>query len=149
MKAPIQKFTLTGLLMICLTGCQSDRFTHYVSPQISGRVLAADTRQPLANVQVQRAGSQKVEPIGPPKGGAVLMQRSGVQTDAEGRFVLSAESVLTVFTQPGLRPVPVIFSCSGYESWQTNYTGAGVITNSAAGVPEVNAGDVLLQPAGE
>ncbi|MDD5140929.1 MAG: hypothetical protein PHY43_11790 [Verrucomicrobiales bacterium] len=149
MKPRTQKFTVFGFLLFALVtaGCQSGKFTHWISPQISGRVLAADTHQPLVDAKVQRAELQKFEPFGPPKGGQVLMQSSGVQTDADGRFVLPGESVFAVFRQPGWWSVPVLFSCSGYQTFQTNYTGTNVIGHSAAGVPEVNAGDVLLQPA--
>ena len=146
MKIQIPKYALPGLLILVLAGCQSGRFTHYTAPQISGRVLAADTRQPLANAQVQHAEMQKFEPFGSPKGGAVLMQSSGVQTDAEGRFIMPGESVLAIFRQPGMWSVPVIVSCSGYQSFTTNYTGTKVISHSATGVPEVEAGDIWLQP---
>jgi hypothetical protein len=54
-----------------------------------------------------------------------------------------------VFRQPGWWSVPVVFDCSGYRSFQTNYTGTNVSSHSAAGVPEVKAGDILLQPVTE
>jgi hypothetical protein len=75
-----------------------------------------------------------------------LMQSGGVQTDAEGRFVLPGESVFAVFRQPGWWSVPVVFDCPGYKSFQTNYSGTNVSSHSAADVPEVKAGDILLQP---
>src|SRR5882757_5626401 len=73
-----QKSIALGFLLMLLAGCQSGAFTHYISPQISGRVLAADTRQPLAGANVARITPQPSEAFGPPKGGQVLMQSSGV-----------------------------------------------------------------------
>jgi hypothetical protein len=136
------------LLLVGLAGCQSGGVTHYVSPEVTGRVLAADTHQPLANVNVQRGGSgQNFEPFGPPKGGQLLIQTSAVRTDADGKFILASKSVFALFRQPGWWMVPVTFSHSGYESFQTNYTGDNVTNYSAEGAPVVNAGDILLQPA--
>lgn len=136
--------------LIGLAGCQSDGVTHYVSPEVTGRVLAADTHQPLANVRVQCGGSgQSFEPFGPPKGGQLLMETAAVRTDADGRFVLDSKSVFALFRQPGWWSVPVAFSHSGYESFQTNYTGANVTSHSAAGAPVVNAGDILLPPVSQ
>ena len=146
MNPPTQKLTALVflLLSVVLVGCQSDRFAHWVSPQISGRVLAADTQQPLAGVLVTLVGAGQV--YGSPKGGQVLMQPNPVRTDGDGQFVLPAESVLAVLRQPGWWSVPVVFTCSGYESFQMNYTGTNVTSHSAEGMPEVKAGDVLLHP---
>jgi hypothetical protein len=146
MKLQIHKYAWLGLLTWAVAGCQSGKFTHYTAPQISGRVLAADTQKPLAKAQVQRADKQKFEPFGSPKGGEILMQNNGVQTDAGGRFMMPAESVISVFRQPGMWSVPLIVSCSGYESFATNYSGTDMLKFSATGVPEVDAGDILLKP---
>jgi hypothetical protein len=146
MKSCAKNFTIFTALLILLTGCQSGGFSHCVSPQISGRVLAADTHQPLAGASVSRITPQVFPNNDPPKGGQVLMQKSGVQTDAEGRFVLASEHVFAIFRQPGWWSVPVNFSCAGYESFQKNYTGTNVTSRSEAGVPVVDAGDVLLKP---
>ena len=138
---------LGGVLLIGLTGCQSGKFTHYVSPQVTGRVLAADTREPLAHASVQRGGAdQNFGAFGPPKGGQMLMQPGAARTDADGRFVLNSKSVVAVFRQTGWVSVPVTYSHSGYITLRTNYTGANDISHTSAGVPVVNAGDILLQP---
>lgn len=134
-------------LLVALTGCQSGKFTHCVSPQVTGRVLAADTREPLAHATVQRGGANpNFGAFGPPKGGQMLMQPGAARTDADGRFVLDAKSILAVFRQTGWVSVPVTYNHSGYETFRTNYTGANDISHTDAGVPVVNAGDVLLQP---
>ena len=146
MKSSAQNLIVFTALIMVLAGCQSGEFTRYVSPQISGRVLAADTHQPLAGASVARVTSQNNESFGPPKGGQVLIQRSGVRTDADGRFVLDAERVIAIFRQPGWWSVPVNFSCAGYQPFQKNYTGTNVTSHSSSGAPTVNAGDVLLKP---
>jgi hypothetical protein len=137
------------LLLVVMCGCQSGKFTHYTSPEVTGRVLAADTQQPLANAQVQRVEPENMSAywsFGSPKGGTLLMQPIGARTDADGRFVLNNRSVFALFRQPGWWTVTVIYSHSGYESFSTNYTGSNVTSNSDAGMPVVDAGDILLQP---
>jgi hypothetical protein len=141
------KLTAFSLLLLVVAGCQSGGVTHYISPEVTGRVLAADTHQPLSNATVQRDGAgQGFEPFGPPKGGQLLIESSGVRTDADGRFVLQSKSVFALFRSPGWWSVTVAYSHSGYETFSTNYTGDNVTTNSAAGAPVVDAGDVLLHP---
>ncbi len=54
MKPSPRNFVVLGLSLFALAGCQSGTFTHYTSPQISGRVLAADTHEPLAGADVAR-----------------------------------------------------------------------------------------------
>lgn len=146
MKFPTLKLIVPGFLFVLLAGCQSGEFTRNISPQISGRVLAADTHQPLAGVNVARITPENDEAFGPPKGGQLLTQSSGVRTDAEGRFVLDGERVFALFRQSGWWSVPVSFSRSGYHSVQRNYTGTNVTSQTDAGVPVIEAGDVLLQP---
>ncbi|HXI70447.1 MAG TPA: hypothetical protein VNN22_08850 [Verrucomicrobiae bacterium] len=150
MKPSTGKFVVPGvLLLLLLAGCQSGAFTHYISPQISGRVLAADTRQPLAGANVARIQPQPSESFVPPKGGQVLMQSTGVRTDADGRFLLAGESILAPFRQTGWWSVPVSFSCSGYEMFQRSYSGTNLASQSESGVPILDVGDVLLKPQAE
>jgi hypothetical protein len=142
------KLTVVSLLLLAMAGCQSGGVTHYIAPEVTGRVLASDTHQPLANATVPRGGSgQGFEPFGPPKGGQLLIETSGVRTDADGRFMLQSKSVFALFRSPGWWSAPVTVSHSGYETFQTNYTaGDNVTTNSATGAPLVDAGDILLSP---
>ena len=135
------------LLAVALTGCQSETFSYYVSPRVTGRVLAADTQQPLGKATVRRvvpppyAGAAT-----PPKGGQLQMVPGGVRTDADGRFVLEAEQVVTPFRHRNWRSVTVSFAHSGYQSFQTNYPAAKFKERSPEGVPWVNAGDIRLEP---
>jgi hypothetical protein len=144
----LSKLTTLSLLSVVLTGCQSGKFTHYTSPEVTGRVLAADTHQPLSHVQVQRVEPENFSSywsFGSPKGGTLLMQPIGARTDADGKFVLNSKSVVALFLQPGWSSVPIVFSHSGYETFQTNYTGTNVTSHTEAGAPVVDVGDVLLQ----
>jgi hypothetical protein len=146
MKPPARSFVVLGLSLMLLAGCQSGAFTRYTSPQISGRVLAADTHKPLAGATVSHITAKPFEAFGPPKGGQVLTRSTGVRTDAAGRFVLPGDSVFAPFRQSGWWSVPVSFSCYGYETFQRNYSGTNSAGSVEAGVPVLDAGDVLLQP---
>jgi hypothetical protein len=110
-------------------------------------VLAADTRQPVADVKVRRVNpAAQANYDEPAKGGQRLDSVSGAQTDAQGRFVLDAERDLTLLQQQVWFSVTVAFQHEGYLTLQTNFTAANVISNAPDGAPVVNAGDILLSP---
>lgn len=130
------------------SGCQSGKVTHYTSPQVTGRVLAADTHQPLAGTRVRRVVPNQVTDnvSGPVHGSQQMVQPGPAWTGADGRFVLDSQRVFALFQSPGWLSVSVAYSHSGYATFQTNYTDINVTTNTAGGAPVVNAGDVQLQP---
>ena len=139
-----------GLLLAALAvvGCQSPAFSSYLSPRVTGRVLAADTRQPLAEVRIKRvnpAGHQDFDDAA--KGGQRLDSTGGAWTDSQGRFVLDAERDLTLLSQQTWVAVTLSFEHDGYLTLRTNYTLANVTTNAPDGAPVVAAGDILLRPA--
>jgi hypothetical protein len=145
----LSKFATLSLLLVVLSGCQSGKLTHYTSPEVTGRVLAADTHLPLAHADVSRAEPENFSEywsFGSPKGGTLMMQPIGARTDADGRFRLNSKSVFALFMKPGWSSVSVSYSHAGYESYQTNYTGTNVTSQTAAGVPVVDVGDIVLQP---
>lgn len=145
--ATLSRFITPSLLTVALTGCQSDNYNHYTAPEITGRVLAADTHQPLANVHVLRGGPKdNFEPFGPSNGGKLLIQPAPVLTDADGRFVLDSKSVFALFRSASWWSAPVTYQRAGYDTFSTNYTAANVVSNTLAGPPVVDAGDVLLTP---
>ncbi len=130
-----------------LAGCKSASFSSYTAPRVTGRVVAADTGQPLANVRIQRvdpAANQDYD--APARGGQKLDSAASVRTDAQGRFVLQAEHALT-FLQPAVWPsVTAAFQLDGYQTLRTNFNLLQASTNAPGGAPVVNAGDIRLRP---
>ena len=137
------------LAALVLVGCESMPFSPFVSPRVTGRVLAADTGQPLAGVLVQSGAQAGDDRVGmPPKGGELLMAKAPVRTDGEGRFTLTTERVLTPFRGLDWFSVQLLFEHAGYERFRTNYSRLNLSTNTPGGEPLLNAGDIRLQPAG-
>lgn len=138
------------LAALAVAGCKSRQVSPYVSPRVTGRVLAADTRQPLADVRVirQESTDRGDGTVQPRKGGAALMDAHVVvRTDRDGRFVLDSERVLAPLWGASWFSVDLIFQCPGYERFQTNYNLLNLGTNSVQGQAALSAGDILLQPA--
>ena len=147
----IRRSHVAVIAVLLLSGCQSGKFTgdisHYTSPQVRGRVLAADTRQPLADVRIRRVTPSHPQAVGtPPKGAQMLMEPNGVQTDADGRFFLDGQRVIALFRGGGWHSVTLSFTHAGYREYLTNYTATSPAESAADGVPLVNAGEILLQP---
>ena len=136
------------LLVLLLTGCESFSLLPFTSPRVMGRVLAADTGQPLADVAVtsggRRGGGWSAMP---PKGGELLMAKAPVRTDRDGRFKLEAQQVLTPFAGAGWFTVQLSFERAGYERFQTNYSRLDLSTNAPADKALLDAGDILLHRA--
>jgi hypothetical protein len=104
----LPKLSTLSLLLAVVSGCQSGKLTHYTSPEVTGRVLAADTHQPLAHADVQRVEPETFAEywsFGSPKGGTILIEPVGARTDADGRFVLNSKSVVALcsFNRAGRR----------------------------------------------
>ena len=133
------------LAALAFVGCNSIPFSPFISPRVTGRVLGADTSQPLAGVTVESGAQARAYRGGmPPKGGELLMAKAPVRTDRDGRFTLETERVLTPFRGAGWFSVQLLFERSGYERFRTNYSTLNVRTNSANGEPLLDAGDILL-----
>jgi hypothetical protein len=135
------------LAVAVLAGCKSAPFSSYTSPRVTGRVLAANTGQPLANVRVRRINpSATYNYDAPPKGGQRLESAASVRTDVQGRFVLDANRALTFVHQAVWPSVTVAFERDGYSTLRTNFSLLQVSTNAPDGAPVVTAGNILLQP---
>ena len=140
-----------GLLLGCAcllgAGCGSLRFGPYTSPRITGRVVAANSDQPLAGVQVWRGARRHDHTLsGLPKGGELLLEKPAASTDREGRFSLPSERALTVFRPSGWSFVQLAFCRPGYQTYQTNYSILTAVTNTPNGEPVLNTGDIRLRP---
>ncbi len=144
----MNRFVVLCLGALAWAGCESMPFSPFVSPRVTGRVLAADTHQPLARVTV-KSGAEARGRMGamPPKGGELLMAKAPARTGGDGRFTLETERALTPFRGTGWFSVQLLFEHPGYERFRTNYSTLNLVTNSAVGEPLLDAGDILLQPA--
>jgi hypothetical protein len=137
------------LFAVSLAGCKNLAWGPYVSPRVTGQVLAADTRQPLAGVKVTR-GRPEPQPLGEwaPHGGELLLRRPPILTGPQGQFVLESERVLTLIRWGGWSSVHLTFERAGYLRFQTNYSLSSLAaTNAPDGVPLLDAGQILLQKA--
>jgi len=133
------------VFMLIVAGCQSERWGPYTSPRVSGQVLAADTHQPLAGVNVNRGGAEPQPNAGSqPKGGELMMRKVPVLTDENGEFVLASQRILSIFRGTGWSQVRLHFTKPGYLPIETNYP-VSFGTNS----PEASLaiGQVFLQAA--
>jgi hypothetical protein len=119
-----------------------------VSPRLTGRVIAADTGQPIADVQVRNLDQpDSANGTVPLKGGQLLHGKTNVRTDHEGKFVLETQRVLAPFGSAGWFSVRLAFEHAGYERFLTNFSYLNLSTNASNGQPGLNAGNILLRPA--
>jgi hypothetical protein len=137
---------MLGIFLVLLAaGCQSRPLGPYVSPSATGRVFAADTRQPLADVKVTR-GTSNTRRAGPPlKGAELLMLEVPVLTDQDGRFTLACERVLSVLRGADWDTVSLSFDLGGYRHFHTNCP-AIFATRPAGGKPVLDMGAIYLEP---
>jgi hypothetical protein len=143
----MNRLPLLCLAALTLAGCQSHPFSVAVSPRLTGRVLAADTGQPLADVKVSNLDRpDDLNRTVPPKGGQRLLAKPPVYTDHDGKFVLETERVLAPFGGAGWFAVRLAFEHAGYERFLTNYSYLNLRTNSSNGGSGLNAGNILLRP---
>ena len=135
------------VVVIVAVGCKSRPLGPYISPRVTGQVLAADNHQPLAGVKVTRGLADNGSRRGSsPKGSELLMQKAPVRTDANGRFVLPSERVLSIVRGSGWDTVSLAFEREGYHHFQTNFP-ISLGTNSTTGEPVLNTTSIILQPA--
>jgi hypothetical protein len=142
----ITLFIGTSLLIaaVTLSGCHS--FVQYISPRVEGRVVDAQTHEPLADTRVEKLSfKKKPNPAEPPKGAQVLIQHNAIFTGADGTFVLDSQKAIAVFRSVFWYSIGLSFQHAGYQTFTTNYSAANA-TNTPSGTPLVEAGDILLVP---
>ena len=138
-----------GLLfvLLALTGCQSIGPSSCSTPEVTGRVLAADTQQPLAGVKVIRVMPGQSAATSTPVCGAQLLQQGQPEmTGADGRFVVPGRQYVTLFRHASWWSVRLAFQAPGYALFQTNFSTADITNQPDDGAPAVNAGDIVLKP---
>lgn len=133
------------IFAIGMAGCKSSSPSQYISPRITGRVLDAKTQQPIAGVKVRRLTPEDPNVAQVIKGGERLDQSPAVRTGSDGSFVLVSEKNLALFQRLGWYSVSLAFTHPNYESLTTEFTLVNA-TNTPAGEPLVQAGDIRLQP---
>jgi hypothetical protein len=134
------------LVILPILGCKNRPLGPYVSPRVTGQVLSGDTGKPLSGVAVARGNPERYRlPGPPPKGGELLLQKSVVHTDQDGRFILASERVLSIIRPAGWNELELDLTRSGYEHLRTNLP-VELATNSFKGEPLLDAGKILLQP---
>ena len=143
---------MNRLLVLCLAtlslaGCQSHPFSVTVSPRLTGRVVAADTGQPIANVKIRNLDrADESNNTIPPKGGKLIQAETDIRTDPDGRFVLATQRVLAPISGAGWFSVRLSFEHAGYERYLTNFSYLNLSTNTVNGEPGLSAGNILMQP---
>src|SRR5882724_10003196 len=87
------------VVMCALIGCKSHSPSQYVSPRVTGRVLDAETRQPLAEARLQRVNPERaLSPYSTMKGGQMMQQAPLViLSGVDGTFVVDSERTLVLF----------------------------------------------------
>ena len=144
----MNRLCVLGLAVLVLAGCKSHPLSQAISPRVMGRVVAADTSRPLADVKIRTGDdTQALYNTSPAKGGERLKARAAVQTDSDGRFVVAAQRALTPFRGSGWFSVQLSFERAGYERVLTNYSYLNLGTNTLNGESVLDAGTIRLQPA--
>jgi hypothetical protein len=112
---------------------------------VIGRVLDAQTQQPLKGIKVVRlAPDQQPNVLDEVKGGQALASAPAVRTDADGRFELASERTLSPFRRGGWYSVSVAFEHPERLRLVRNYTlKQSVLTPK--GEPVVDTGDIWLE----
>lgn len=141
----MNRFAPLLLVGLASTGCRMGPLGPYTSPRITGCVLAAESGMPLGDVQVIRGRLDRSPPGGQPKGGELMMRKTPVRTQADGKFTLQSERVLSIFRGAGWNQVRLTFQRAGYETLKTNYS-TWPATNAPQGEPVLDVGEIRLQP---
>lgn len=141
---PVWTWLAGTALALAVAGCSTVSPSQYVSPRVVGRVIDAENRQPIANVEIRRLLSDANPRRGETPHGAPLLQSSGsVRTGKTGEFVMKSVRNFGPLGSSGWYSITLAFEHSGYQTLVRSYT-LGSSTNTVAGEPLVETGDVLL-----
>jgi hypothetical protein len=136
---------LTGCVLL-LAGCKTLQLSHYVAPRVTGRVLAADTHQPLADASVRHVMPAANDSDMPVRAGQIEEDETfAIRTGKDGTFVMDSQRDLGLLSD-NWWSATISFSHPGYLTLRTNYTPVTVTRYSPDGEPLVQTGDILLRP---
>ena len=130
-----------------LTGCASLRgpSLEVTAPMISGRVVRADTGEPIAGARVDRRIVSLRQPTGGFRKGAetMMLLQDEERTTSDGRFSLPTRKVALLFSI-GERPLDLglVIRRTGFLPWQTNYTLKALVKDPNE--VRISAGDIRL-----
>jgi hypothetical protein len=127
-----------------VTACKSHSPSQYISPRVTGRVVDAQTHQPLDDAFVRKVtGAQKS--MDQMKGAQQIQLPAPIRTRADGTFVVDSAQALAFFRTVGWYSVTLSYEHAGYQDLIVSYS-LSQSTNTPTGEPWVNAGDVPLEP---
>jgi len=133
-------------LVSILAGCTTSSPSQYISPRITGRVIDTKTGQPIENVQVRRRGNDERTPSPESaKGGEQMTRSSAAYTKPDGSFIIASESEVAFLRAVGWYSVTLSFEHPAYYKTAKSYTPKNS-TNSPAGEPWIQAGDIPMDP---
>ena len=140
---------LLGLLLAAFTlaGCKSHSPSQYISPRVEGRVVDAQSHEPLVGAHVQRVnGGDSTAAKAPQKGGQLMESAPVViTTTKDGSFALDSQRDLAFLRKLGWYSVTISYAHPAYQRLVVTYT-LSQATNSVSGEPVVKAGDIPLVP---
>jgi hypothetical protein len=137
-----------SVALLCLfvaAGCKSWTPSPCISPRIEGRVVDADTHQPLAKVKITVNPGAKLDTGESPRGAQSISRERAIATDRDGKFVLDSEHDLVLLRRVTWYSVTLAFDRDGYDRLLKNFTLADVGTNSPTREPLIQTGDIPLQ----
>ncbi|HXG47934.1 MAG TPA: hypothetical protein VNO52_09935 [Methylomirabilota bacterium] len=138
------------LTMILLNGCGSFRGPHqeYISPFISGRILDAQTGQPIVGARIERQSRQARTERPTEVHGATLLQSTRPAISAAGgAFELAGERVAhLLFDRGTVLGVTLRVSAPNYTTLSTNLDLVTSPPDSSSGKPILNGIELRLMP---
>ncbi len=133
--------------MSMVAGCSSTSGMHdaYVFPKVEGRVVNADTKEPIKGVIVLRkqwSGTADLDEY--VSAGEIQMQDKRIYTNDKGEFVVPSKQSMTVGGDQSWFSVTLKFMHADYHMFSTNYVNhSGAPTGNE---PVVQGGDIQLFP---
>lgn len=140
--------SLAVLGLLGLTACKGVKLGPYTSPVVTGRVVNAETQQPIENARVWRDLDREPQAgLDAAKGGELLKEKPPVVTGPDGAFRFPSQRALTLFHTASWNWAQISIEASGFQRLHTNFTILAPSTNLPSGEPWLDAGDIKLKPS--